>query len=76
MWVNSLKTLDPYKAVGKLKPCPFCGGAAAIVNVTRHIANNLIVVKCDMCGASTKTFSESRLENAIAAWNKRTQEVK
>ena len=54
-----------------LKPCPFCGGNAEIVIVTRHIENNRIVVKCTACGASTKTFSENKTENAQAAWNLR-----
>ena len=52
-------------------PCPFCGGSAEIREVTRHIENNLIVVKCTRCGASTKTFSEHRPESAIDAWNRR-----
>ena len=58
----------------ELKPCPFCGGHANIVTVTRHIKNNLIVVKCDLCGASTKTFSENKEETATFAWNRRVND--
>ena len=54
-----------------LKPCPFCGGSASIVKVTRHCVNNLVVTKCDLCGASTKTFSEEKPERAAMAWNRR-----
>lgn len=55
----------------RLKPCPFCGGNADFVQVTRHIDNNRVVVKCDMCGASTKAFSDKHPEKAFIAWNRR-----
>lgn len=55
----------------ELKRCPFCGGPAEIIMVTRHIDNNLIVVRCTRCMASTKTFSEHKPEYAIEAWNVR-----
>ena len=53
----------------ELKPCPFCGGVAEIKTVTRHISNNLIVAKCTLCGASTKTFPEAKEDQCRAAWN-------
>jgi len=58
----------------ELKECPFCGGTASIVVVTRHVEDNRIVVKCDRCGASTKTFHEARTEKAADAWNRRAEE--
>ena len=58
----------------ELKPCPFCGGLAEIVVVTRHIENNLIVARCTQCKASTKTFSEHNPIYAYAAWNCRVSE--
>ena len=57
-----------------VRSCPFCGGVAEIVQVTRHIKGNLIVVKCSRCGASTKTFSEDKPENAVDAWNMRVSD--
>lgn len=59
----------------ELKPCPFCGGEADVKIVTRHIKNNLIVIKCDLCGASTKTFSDKKPEKACMAWNRRVSNV-
>lgn len=58
----------------ELKKCPFCGGNASLVVVTHHIENNLIVVKCDLCGASTKVFGDRYSEKAYAAWNTRRKE--
>lgn len=58
----------------RLKRCPFCGGVADIKMVTRHEKNNLIVVGCGVCRASTKTYSEHKPENAIHAWNMRSME--
>ena len=55
----------------ELKPCPFCGGAAEIVVVTRHIESNRAVAKCSLCEASTKTFSENKRELITQAWNRR-----
>ena len=57
--------------MSELKPCPFCGGKAEIVEVTRHVTNNRIVVKCSRCGASTRTFSDNKSEYAIDAWERR-----
>lgn len=57
-----------------MKRCPFCGGTPEIVTVTKHVDNNLIVVRCSRCRASTKTFHESKREFAIAAWNDRIKE--
>ena len=57
--------------MNELRPCPFCGGEAEIVEVTRHIENNKIVAKCQVCGASTKTFGDKAVERCIGAWNLR-----
>ena len=57
----------------KINSCPFCGGIAEVKTVTRHIKNNLIVVKCTMCGASTKTFNDNRESICINAWNRRVE---
>lgn len=60
----------------ELKKCPFCGGGAEIKTVTRHVYNNLIVVKCTVCGASTKTFLEYKENLCTDAWNMRTEDCK
>ena len=42
----------------RLKPCPFCGGEAAIVFSGRissdSIATGYIIAKCKICGAASK----------------------
>ena len=55
----------------ELKPCPFCGGVAEVQDITRHIENNSIVVRCSRCGVSTKPFNDNRLPLALEAWNRR-----
>lgn len=55
----------------EFKPCPFCGGKPEIEKVTNHIQNNRIVVKCSVCGASTKTFAFEKPDLAKEAWNNR-----
>lgn len=47
-----------------LKPCPFCGGKAKVMNGPDDW------VQCDGCGAAT-AFSAT-VESAIAKWNGRT----
>lgn len=48
----------------ELKPCPFCGGRAKVMNGPDDW------VQCDRCGATT-AFSAT-VESAIAKWNGRT----
>jgi Lar family restriction alleviation protein len=57
----------------ELKACPFCGGTAEIATVTRHVSDNLVVVRCTRCRASTKTFHENKAEQAVSAWNERVK---
>ena len=75
-----------------LKPCPFCGGEADIwiKSQNRHpFVGSYILVKCDVCGACTKTFYNlndipeddswthwETAERAIKAWNRRVNEPK
>lgn len=56
----------------ELKPCPFCGGRAVLVQVNRK---NYVI--CDDCGA--KSFEYSQHDDyfdarAIRAWNRRANE--
>ena len=56
----------------KLKPCPFCGGEAKLVNIDasgEQGEENPIVVHCKECECNTNWFSEEW--QAIGAWNRR-----
>lgn len=53
----------------RIKPCPHCGGSACLVaNYSYKIRSYFVFVKCDICGATGKTY---RSENnpAIDEWN-------
>ena len=50
----------------ELKPCPFCGGEAEIVQVHKNV-----YVRCRKCGALAGDVSFKE-KVAIAAWNKRS----
>lgn len=52
----------------KLKPCPFCGGAAHVVGFSAKW------VFCNSCGAEAQCFDTE--EEAIEAWNRRVGEQK
>ena len=52
----------------ELLPCPFCGGEAALAY---GVYDRWIF--CKKCGASTKQYETN--EEAIAAWNTRTNTI-
>lgn len=54
----------------KLKPCPFCGGHAEIVDNSRYIPGTYFV-SCRWCGA--RTDYEGRKENVAELWNGRVE---
>ena len=54
----------------KLKPCPFCGGKAALFETTPP-CRKLFWIECRKCGA--EIHGEKIKEEAIAAWNKRKE---
>ena len=54
-----------------LKPCPFCGGRAKVMNGPDDWAQ-CDWVQCDRCGATT-AFSAT-VESAIAKWNSRVKD--
>lgn len=67
----------------ELKPCPFCGGEAAIVFSGRYEHGGYIIARCQTCGAAAKGFYyrgdpiEYPLEETVGgieaanAWNRR-----
>lgn len=61
-----------------LKPCPFCGGEAGR-NFIYNVLQGYAQIVCKSCGASTKAFrvsiDYSAVGEAIAAWNKRREEI-
>ena len=54
----------------KLKPCPFCGGDAEIVDNSRYITGTYFVC-CLWCGA--RSDYDLGKENAAERWNGRAQ---
>ena len=74
--------------MGKLKPCPFCGGEAILSDVSRGMGKPKYAVVCTKCGASSivKTPSRNRRSRyweldkqevmrwAVKAWNRRVND--
>jgi Lar family restriction alleviation protein len=61
-----------------LKPCPFCGGKAQIIEVTEPSNVGGYVVQCGACEASTRVWFpiKDRVEGILTdAWNKRKADV-
>ena len=58
----------------KLKPCPFCGGEAVIVNIDFYIDNSggTYGIRCTKCRACSSMRCDSE-EKAIEAWNRRVE---
>lgn len=57
----------------EVKPCPFCGGEATIVD---HWPNDPTgyIVRCMECGAQTPHFETNTAEEAVKFWNRRPGE--
>ena len=54
----------------KLKPCPFCGGKAHIMDMGYPHW-----IYCEDCGAKVRGrgFGDEGVEESIKAWNRRTK---
>ena len=50
----------------KLKPCPFCGGRAKLMQIKKE---PFAAVICRVCEVQSNIFS--RAEDAVEAWNRR-----
>lgn len=60
----------------ELKPCPFCGGKAQILDNAWHVIfNTRVRIKCRRCGVRTMEYVGSDWDDthylAIEAWNRR-----
>lgn len=59
----------------KLKPCPFCGGEAYLLNM----ANCMVYVKCKSCKAETGGVhieaGYCANDKAVEVWNRRAEET-
>ena len=63
----------------KLKPCPFCGGKAALINGCEWLSA-YSAAECTRCGLRSPLFfvstSESSDASAAEYWNKRVYKAK
>ena len=56
----------------ELKPCPFCGGEAALIN-TMAFGKSCKSVMCIKCRATVSNFAgDMQEERATEAWNRRS----
>lgn len=62
----------------KLKPCPFCGGAAKLKEVTIGSTMSAYIVRCgDVdCGVRPSTSYFRLKKEAIKRWNRRAEDGK
>lgn len=55
----------------ELKPCPFCGGEALVVEHPFEPQITTFGVECSRCGCMTQPNYIAKV-GAIGAWNRRT----
>lgn len=60
--------------IGKIKPCPFCGGRPKLIELNKGFAGFTgsvydYSVKCGACRATTATYHT--IDDAKRAWNRR-----
>ena len=65
--------MDVREKLIDLKPCPFCGGEADVIEHLFHRLDSSYGLQCKKCKAETYQFYESE-EKAIEAWNRRAGE--
>ena len=62
--------------IPELKPCPFCGGNDIDIDETdfgRADDPYCYIVSCKGCHANVYVDSDSTMEDAVAAWNRRAE---
>ena len=57
----------------ELKPCPFCGRKACIINTGNHYPRAFYRIVCQSCYTVQGKFYDTE-EESIEAWNKRVCE--
>ncbi len=66
-----------YVHYDKKKDCPFCGGLAVTEETYQWGGHTWWKIYCIKCNAGWKTdFPFGTKEEALAAWNRRTEESK
>ena len=55
----------------ELKPCPFCGGEAELINIGKVYSKYRVICHTDGCINSAVKVAYLGKEAATAAWNKR-----
>ena len=63
---HDIEDMRPDEGVKELKPCPFCGGSAQMMQDIRPFFAECMERGCDTYGPSGNTPAD-----AIAAWNRR-----
>lgn len=57
--------------MSELKPCPFCGGHAVIVNYIDERDDYWSYIYCEGCGFESAYFVETSDDNMVDIWNRR-----
>ena len=57
-----------------LKPCPFCGGRAQVVECYGQFTVECAVTTNNLCACIPKTWPFNTADEAAAAWNNRAME--
>ena len=57
----------------ELKPCPFCGGEAVVIEHPLEPQITTFGVECSWCGGKTEQNFVSKI-GAIGAWNRRAND--
>ena len=69
--VQNMPAAEASPITGELKPCPFCGGEAVLIN-TRAFGESCKSVMCIKCRATVSNFAgDMQEERATEAWNRR-----
>lgn len=61
----------------KLKPCPFCGGQAVIVEAQKNIfyPKGSVYIICNKCNVQTEEYETDYIgtayDKAVSVWNRR-----
>ena len=61
--------------MSELKPCPFCGGGAVVVQTRYRHGEEYFFVKCNNkdCPVIPETYENTEMKDAIEAWNGRAE---